>query len=160
MILIYRLVTVVTLMMGMSFGPTNAANPYAGKTCTGPYESSRKIIKGAYLMEFNAAGTGGAIWGNRDAAGEYAFKLLQANPDTPREALHLDRWGTFTVQAQTGEFGSFPYSFIVQMPARGTTLYLTPLSPQGTATGKDDVSARFYGAGANDVRLTCHNTAR
>ena len=59
-----------------------------------------------------------------------------------------------------GQFGAFPYNFVLHATARGTTLYLSALSPQGTATARDDVSGRYYNGGVTELRLTCHDLAK
>ena len=160
MIILYRTPTVVMLLMGLCFGQASAANPYAGKTCTGPYETGNKVTRGAYVLEFNAAGTGGALFGNKGSFGDQSFKQFQANPDIPKENLRVDKWGSFSVTEEAGQFGAFPYNFVLHNINRGTTLYLSALSPQGTATGRDDISARYYAGGANELRLTCHDRAK
>ena len=157
---IRRMLTVATLAAGLSCVQAIAATPYAGKTCIGPYESFNKTQRGAYVLEFNAAGTAGILWGNYGSIGDYAFKRLHDNPNIPRDDLNVEKLAGFSVMEQSGLFGSFAYNFVLDSPKRGTKLYLSALSPQGTAAGKDDVSGRYHGTLANDVHLLCHDRAK
>ena len=91
MIIMYRMLTVVMMVVGLSFGQASTASQYAGKICTGPYETASKANRGAYVLEFDAAGTSGVLFGNKGSFGDDSFKQFQTRPYIPKEDLRVDK---------------------------------------------------------------------